>query len=354
MTASNLAVNRGANGEYGSAGISTWMRWLSRASRFALGRGPGPIILMYHQIADLADDPWSLAVNPPNFAEHLQVLAAHWRPISLPGLTAELGGAALDPRQVAITFDDGYRDNLVNARPMLEKYAMPATVFVVSDAVGQQREFWWDTLDRLLLGRHPLPRTLRLRIAGRTRQWDLTAGARGESDRRTVSRERLHQQLWRKLREMPATERLEVIEALREWTGQPAVVRPDRQVLDEHELRALAEGGLIEIGAHTASHPRLSALPPDEQLADVLRGKERLEAIVGRPVTSFSYPFGGTLDVSVSSVETVRKAGFARACTTRRAAVRPTSDPFRLPRVYVGNWSGEEFERRMALWLAAR
>lgn len=326
---------------------------LSRLSRFALGRGPGPIILMYHQVADLDDDPWSLAVSPVCFEEHLQVLAERWQPVSLRCLTDELGRDNLDPRQAVITFDDGYLDNLTNARPLLEKYAMPGTVFVVSDAIGQQREFWWDTLDRLLLGEHPLPEALQLRIAGRVRQWNLDSASGGRGGR-AVSRTQLHRQLWRRMRVMPAAERWAAIEALREWTGLPAEVRPDRRVMDEHDLRELADGGLVEIGAHTASHPRLSALPQREQFAEIERGKARLEAIIDRPVTSFSYPFGGTLDVSSTSVEAVRQAGFSSACTTRHGAVRPATDPYRLPRLYVGNWSGEEFERRMAPWLADR
>lgn len=314
-------------------------------------RGPGPAILMYHQVVELEDDHWAMAVTPRNFEEHLQVLRQHCRPLGLPHLTTDMIRGQLDPRSVVITFDDGYRDNLLNAKPLLERYDVPATVFVVGDAIGRDTEFWWDELHYVFMSDHPLPESLELTIAGRKRTWRLAEQNAFPGLRTRWTRARLHRALWDELRLRPASERSEVLAALREWAGHPLRVRPGRQVMNEAELLELASGHLIEIGAHTMSHPRLSALHPEDQFAEVREGKAHLEEILGHTITSFSYPFGGTFDVTRESVKAVRMAGFTRACTMRQGVTRPSTNLLRLPRIAVGDWSGEEFERRMAAWL---
>lgn len=325
--------------------------WTEPLTRLLPGSRGGPVILMYHQIADLRHDQWALAVSPRHFAEHMQVLTRLRQPVSLTQLVDDRGGAQ-QALQVAVTFDDGYLDNLVQAKPILEQHAVPATVFVVAAAVGHDREFWWDELDRLLLDEQPLPAELRLRLAGREHHWTLRPDDRSDPffARRGASRTRLHRQLWRRLRALPAPEREEALASIRAWSGRPTAVRPDRRVMTADEVRHLAEGGLVEIGAHTASHPRLSALPYADQLEDMVSGKRQLEEMISRQVTSFSYPFGGYLDVASSTISAARNAGFARACTTRKGTVGPATNPLLLPRLYVADWSGDEFERWLRTW----
>jgi peptidoglycan/xylan/chitin deacetylase (PgdA/CDA1 family) len=234
---------------------------------------------------------------------------------------------------------------------LLERYDVPATLFVVGGAIGRGDEFWWDQLQSLFVGDHPLPESLHLTLAGRRRSWRLSEQEAALPLSSRWTRTRLHRTLWNELRMLPASERFEAIETLGEWANRPMQMRRDRQVMNEAELLRMASGHHIEIGAHTTSHPRMSALDPAEQFAEVQRGKTRLEEILGRRVTSFSYPFGGRFDVSEASVDAVRRAGFVRACTMRHAMVRPRTNLLRLPRLAVGNWSGEEFERQMHSWL---
>jgi peptidoglycan/xylan/chitin deacetylase (PgdA/CDA1 family) len=345
------------NGEYPDAlddsfgrGLSRFS-WLTRLPRLPIAWQSGPIILMYHQVAVVENDVWSLAVSPRHFEEHLEVLARRREAVSLPQLAAERGATYSNRRQVTITFDDGYADNLTNAKPILERFAMPATVFVVGDVVDGGREFWWDALDQIFLGGHELPDSLRLRIAERDYHWNLRSHGGGLAGWRRTPSERLRRVLWSRLRELHPEERWRLIAELQSWAGQSVAVRSDRRVMTAAEVRLLGADGLIEIGSHTATHPRLAALPATDQLDDIRRGKQRLEEIIEAPVTSFSYPFGGQFDVSATTVNAVRQAGFARACTTRRGVVRPSTNPLRLPRLYVGDWSGEEFERNLAQWL---
>jgi peptidoglycan/xylan/chitin deacetylase (PgdA/CDA1 family) len=111
------------------------------------------------------------------------------------------------------------------------------------------------------------------------------------------------------------------------------------------ELGVLAADGLVEIGAHTVTHPLLPSLPPPAQRTEIARSKELLETILGRRVSSFAYPFGAHDETTVSLVS---ECGFTAACTTTPAAARGDVDLFRLPRVSVQDWSGEELSDRLA------
>ena len=106
----------------------------------------------------------------------------------------------------------------------------------------------------------------------------------------------------------------------------------------------------MQIGAHTATHPVLPSHPASAQLWDLVTNKNALESVVGAPVTSFAYPYGAHTDETVSLV---RKAGFARACTTEAMGVVPGGDPLRVPRVAVGDWTGEELSRRLREWVSS-
>ena len=122
--------------------------WLKSFGRFTPGFRRAGVILMYHRIAEVAHDPWGICVSPANFNEHVQVLH-RCRCVSLTQIVAgEPAG-----RRIAVTFDDGYADNLYAAIPALERADVPATFFITTGGIGVEREFWWDELQRLIFDR---------------------------------------------------------------------------------------------------------------------------------------------------------------------------------------------------------
>ncbi len=155
---------------------------LGRLRRLAAGArkrlSNGALILLYHRVAESNSDPWSLAVKPAHFAEHLEVIKKRARVLSVEELVAAVAANKLPRRAVVITFDDGYADNLLNARPLLEKNDSPATVFVTTGFAGSDREFWWDELDKLFLQPGALPSSLHLTINRKDYRWDLGEAAR--------------------------------------------------------------------------------------------------------------------------------------------------------------------------------
>ena len=327
-------------------------------SKFGAARA---VILMYHRIADAERDPWGLAVSPRNFAEQLAVLRDCGTPLTLPALAAAHERGTIPRRAIVVTFDDGYADNLHAAKPLLERHDVPATVFVTTGHTGTQDEFWWDELERLLLAPVTLPAMLYLAIGGRARHWDLGGAATyGDDERRRDvgrrardgapgSRPAFYYAVWSALLPVGDDERRALLAAIASWAaGGPP--RASHRALRADEIVELARGGLVDVGAHTVTHPLFPAHPPAVQRDELVASKSALEEIVGRPVTTFAYPYG---ESSADSPALVRSAGFVCACSVRAEAVWKRSDRYRLPRFGVEDWSGDELARRLDEWLTS-
>jgi peptidoglycan/xylan/chitin deacetylase (PgdA/CDA1 family) len=106
------------------------------------------MIIGYHRVVNSTSDVFDICVSPENFAQHMEILQRNYRPISLNQMVSELLTNTLPHKSVAVTFDDGYADNLSNAKPLLERFEVPAAVFVSPGNLGQ--EFWWDELERMV------------------------------------------------------------------------------------------------------------------------------------------------------------------------------------------------------------
>ena len=128
--------------------------------------------------------------------------------------------------------------------------------------------------------------------------------------------------------------------------------RPTHRMLTEPELLSLLHDPLIDLGAHTVTHPLLSALPPDAQHAEISTSKSTLECLLGRPIHTFAYPFGCRRDYTSDSVSAVKYSGFACACSNFIGKVTPDTDPHQLPRLLIRNWPADEFRARLTQWLA--
>ncbi|MFC1877921.1 polysaccharide deacetylase family protein [Thermodesulfobacteriota bacterium] len=127
------------------------------------------VVLMYHRVVDAHFDPHNLAVSPKHFREHLKVLRKLTFPRRLQDVVDNWSNTNTD---VAVTFDDGYADNLFEALPALETNDIPATIFL-STGMLDQDGFWIDRLARCLLGDHMYPDNVTLDIQGKDTHFDL-------------------------------------------------------------------------------------------------------------------------------------------------------------------------------------
>lgn len=324
---------------------------------------PGALILLYHRIAELPTDPQLLSVSPKNFAEQLSVIKQLGVPVSLGSLSGELSRRKVTPKSIVITFDDGAADNLWEAKPLLEKHEIPATVFISTGYVKTGREYWWDELDRLILQPGELPPELQLNVAGKSFDWKLANNSNYTdadfSAHKTwdvshaaepTARQSLYRSLINFLYPLPAAERVAALDKLQEWVGNSAGTRESHRALTENEIVELAAGGLVEVGAHTVTHSVLANLPAAEQRYEIQQSKTDLENVLGRPVESFAYPFGTLSDYNDTTVQLVKELGFKYACSNFKDMVQPGADLFQLPRQIVRNWDGEQFTRNLEAW----
>jgi peptidoglycan/xylan/chitin deacetylase (PgdA/CDA1 family) len=342
------------------------MRSVHGALRRAFGLPawpPGGIVLLYHRIAELASDPQCLCVTPRHFAQHLDVIAEHGVPMTLDALIRAAQDHALPHGAVAVTFDDGYEDNLRCAAPLLEHARVPATVFVCTGPLGGDREFWWDELERLLLRPGLLPQHLRLQVGDSLRHWDLT-GAREWSEldcarhrswtvideECPTPRHRAYLELGHQLRSVPGAVRERVLNELALLSGMPGEVRPTHRPLRADEIAQLGRSRHITIGSHTHSHSSLAGLSPGEQRREIASAKHQLEELTGQTVGALAYPFGGDGDVSDCATRVAREEGVTMACTTRPDSVRAATPPYRIPRVAVRDWTRSQFLQRWSSW----
>ena len=125
-------------------------------------------------------------------------------------------------------------------------------------------------------------------------------------------------------------------------------------MLTRDDLRSLASGRWVDIGAHTVSHPVLAGLPLPSQRREISSSKHQLETVIGKPVSSFAYPYGTRADYTEETASLVQEEGFALACANYPDTVVAPSDAYQLPRFVVRDWTEEQFAGHVSAWWEGR
>ncbi len=319
-----------------------------RGTRRALSTPP--VILCYHRVLEAERDPHLLTVTPENFRAQLQVIRQLGQPVALDAVSET--DAAFPKAGVVLTFDDGYLDNLEIALPILREFDVPATIYIATGAVNSDREFWWDDLERLLLGPLPLPRILRLQINGRPREWDLGAEMEQPNNSWNVlaggewsARQKLFVDLHASLRPLAEPKQQEVLAQLRALTGvTTTAARPLYRCVTTAELELLAAEPLLTLGAHTVTHCDLDYRTAEEQAAEINGSRAQLQGWLHRAVDHFSYPYGS---FNESAMAICARGNFRSAVSCLEGAVERGVPRHCLPRFFVRNWDGPEFKRQL-------
>jgi peptidoglycan/xylan/chitin deacetylase (PgdA/CDA1 family) len=275
-------------------------------------------ILVYHRVNDDGDALFP-AVPTVQFARQMEYVSEHCSPCSLEEAVERLARNDLPDNAVAVTFDDGYRDNYVHAFPILQRYGIPATIFLASGAIGSGKMIWHDRVFR----------------AFRKTQVAALDGFSGIEDRlpvrtreeRRFAQARVLQLLW----QLADEERLDRIERLEERLAIKDEKESVGLMLDWDEILTMAQGGL-SFGSHTISHPILSNLPTRRLREEIEESKKVIEGKIHRPVTGFAYPVGRKQDFDDGVKAIVREAGYQYAVTTIFGVNEAGQDPFELRR----------------------
>jgi peptidoglycan/xylan/chitin deacetylase (PgdA/CDA1 family) len=296
-------------------GIYSGLRKVSPSRKLA--------ILRYHAICDpnagYAEP--GICVSPAAFEQHVAYLAANYHVVSLPDATASLKrGTTLPKNAVAITFDDGYADNLAAAR-ILERYGLCATFYITAGCLADGAPFWPAEL-RVLVNTIVDP-VIQLNVNSTSVSLPITTPAERSM---AVSR------LTKIFKSNPIPVRESLREHLRRQAGVRDVPSP---MLTWDDLTTMRRLGMV-IGSHTMTHPNLPNAGLTDARKEITTSKSTLEARLGAPVSMFSYPNGGAERyVTPDVARLVREAGFEAATTSRNAFAGPQSDLYALERIQV-------------------
>jgi peptidoglycan/xylan/chitin deacetylase (PgdA/CDA1 family) len=293
---------------------------------------------MYHRIAAPRCDPWGLAVSPSNFSAQLDQFKRARTVLTTDDFVQRMKESRLPRDALAITFDDGYLDNLTDAAPFLEEFGLPATLFLATGPTKSQQPFWYDELAVMLLdAQSPVDVTLELH-SGPHR---ISFGEREErdNDKRNyraweprTRRETTYYETWQRLRALRPVRRDEAMVQLR--AVLPTEVAPGDRPMTEMEVRRLAASQSFSLGGHTVDHPDLLELSDQEALDEMVRGKQEVERLTGARIAGFAYPHGRN-DERIRAL--AAKAGFGWACTTDGRFVSSRLNPFAVPRIAAQN-----------------
>ncbi len=251
------------------------------------------------------------------FRRQMEALRRHFDVLPLDELAERARRRELPRNGVAITFDDGYRDNYTNAFPLLRELGLPATIFLATDALDRGALLWHD---RVFDAFH------------RTRRKEARASFSSELAR---------------LRRMSPQDRDRRIAALLEELGVESNGASGWEKLSWREAREMASQG-ISFGAHTIDHPILTCVSEEEARRQIRESKDRIEKELGSKVTMFAYPNGGTADFDRTTERIVAEEGFSLAVSTIAGANDASTNPFALRRT--GMWGDDP--RLSALRLA--
>jgi peptidoglycan/xylan/chitin deacetylase (PgdA/CDA1 family) len=320
------------------------------------GNRKGAVVLMYHRITAVHIDPWDLCVSPEYFEEQVSYIRENFQVVTMRELTARARAKESLRDYIAITFDDGYRDNFTIAKPILEKYQVPATFYLTTRFTAEKKSFWWDELEQLILTTPSLPEKITLRIGQDNFTADLglshilsntvekQISAWHYGDPLYNARLKLFYDLWAAIRPLSIHEQQRVVRELLTWADTDIYLPA---LMDEAQVQTLSRVSLFEIGAHTVNHPALGHLSPEEQRVEIQESKLVLESIIGKSITGFAYPYG---NLNEHTPGITQRLGFDYAASTREGHVTHNCNLYDLPRYQVKNTSAKDFGAMMHTW----
>jgi peptidoglycan/xylan/chitin deacetylase (PgdA/CDA1 family) len=210
--------------------------------------------------------------------------------------------AGVEERCAVLTLDDGYRDNVEHAAPVMRRHGVPYTVFVATGMIDGTSSAWWMTLEEMIA----VSNRLDARPAG-AGTFDVRSTAK-----KLLAFDAVSAALW----QLPEHSRDRAIRdmALAHGVDIPAMLA--REMMSWDEARLLASDPLCDLGGHTIDHVALSSLDGDEARAEIVGGIERLAAMTGRRARTFAYPYGDAMAVSSRDCALVEDLGLSVAVTT--------------------------------------
>ena len=301
--------------------------WLARAPRWLpTANDAAGFVVTLHHVAPGEPSPFApnaLLTITPEFLDRFlgHFISKGWRFVSVEELVG--AGDDADPQRIAVTLDDGYRDNAEHAWPVFRRHGVPFTIFVCPGFSDRTAELWWEALERIVAA------TDSCSLAGE--------GPAETLPTRSPEEKRQAFQAWSAWLTTEADEARQrsAIRALADKYGLDLATLAAELVMNWEEVRKIAADPLCTIGAHTMTHAALARLPSDAALREMRDSADRIEVEIGRRPTSLAFPYGYRAAAAEREAELAGEAGFAASFTTRPGYVPTAGAPHGLPRVSV-------------------
>lgn len=288
-----------------------------------------PVVLVFHGVTAEAPGHFcnheGLHLHRPIFERLMEFIADRYHPVALGDIVSWLEGrASLPARAVAVTFDDGYRNVLTEAAPVLSRLGIPGTLFVATNFVFKRESLWTDRLASALYLTHE--RHLSLTVDSGTIELPL----RDESEKIAANH-----RLRALCKRVPDAERLAllncILTSLKVDERSLSAAWPEYAPIRPEELPLLFEHG-IDVGSHTCTHAIVSRMQESQMEFELAESRRLVEYATGRPCHLFSYPNGGPSDFNARTRRAVMNAGYHGAVTTIKTGVAAAQDRFEIPR----------------------
>ena len=283
------------------------------------GRGA---ILVYHRIVkddQIKEDlELGLTVSCSNFEKQIKELKSKYKICSMNEFVENLKKKK-NEFMVTITFDDGYKDNLLQALPILTKHEVPATIYVTTRFLDKDVDIWWYELADIIQNKSDL----KFEYDGKKFNFLL---------KNKKQKFLAYQNLTKLFKSLKIVQQNQLIEKI---TNTKKRKNYSNICLDSKEVLKLEKNPLITIGSHGHNHQNLKILSDDEVKFEIKKSLEILEKLLNRKIKHFAYPFGGKDHVSIREQKMIENMNFETAVI---GSVYPIKDYnfFSLPRIYVG------------------
>jgi peptidoglycan/xylan/chitin deacetylase (PgdA/CDA1 family) len=282
-------------------------------------------ILNYHRICsdeDLKKQNDELSVSVSKFKEQLIFLKKNYNFVSLDDFLNLKKG---EKSKITITFDDGYKDNLTHALPILNELNIPATIYIVTKFFENEFNVWWYELQEY--------------IWKQSENIKFTFGEKNYNFKIKNNADRLKsffqlKQIIKKLNKSDQSKFLSIL------TKTDLRKQYKDEILSKEDLKFLCSNNLITIGAHTHNHLCLKKLEKEECIEEIKISKEILENLTARKINHFSYPYGTKNDAGKREFKIVKDLGFKSGVTTCVGTLSKNK-LFNLPRIHINQKANE-------------
>jgi peptidoglycan/xylan/chitin deacetylase (PgdA/CDA1 family) len=296
-------------------------------------------IVMYHGVVRQPPPVFDWCqLDETRFEEEIAFLSQQYSVIPLAEAVDRLSrGLPLPQRAVALTFDDGFRNVYTTAHPILERYRVPATVFLVTSLIEMRQPPWPERLLNALLT------SCRAAVRFNGKEWPLSTG----QQRATV-----YQTLSARLKAMEVGEKEAKLAELHQALGGQSQVAPDSPLatMNWDEIERLARTGLISFGSHTHTHQILSRCSLERQREELRISRDILREHLGS-ADLFAYPNGSWTDFTEDTKSLLVELGYRCGLATVPGLNSAGADLYELRRVPVGaDTSFSQFEISMLGW----